>query len=135
MKAKHHMLDLTAKYANGINIAWSFSPKTTREIFQTLDTLCIKNKRKPTEVKKSIGLWVKLFESESDMNAALVKGAKDRNISVDTYKKRVSGALWGTAESTALKLKEYEQLGVDYIIFMFPHKEEKAYLDAFESII
>ena len=135
MKAKHHMLDLAAKYADGINIAWSFSPHATRDIFHTLDTLCIKNKRTPTDVKRSIGLWVQLFKSENEMNAALVEGAKTHKISVDNYKSRVSGALWGTAETIASKLREYEKLGVNYIILMFPHKEEKTYLNAFESII
>jgi alkanesulfonate monooxygenase SsuD/methylene tetrahydromethanopterin reductase-like flavin-dependent oxidoreductase (luciferase family) len=135
MKAKHHMLDLTAQFGDGLNIAWSYSPEESSRIFDELNQLCKNHGRKPTDVRRSIGLWVRLFKNENDEDKALKEGATNRGISVSEYKERVGGALWGTSDMVASKLKEYQSLNVSYVILMFPHMHEESYLEQFRSII
>ena len=127
---KEYMLRATAKYGDGINIAWMSTPAELEERFSRLATLCKKYHRDTSEIKKSLGLWTRLFDSEDEMNAAIKENAKTRNILLDEYRERIGKALWGTAESMRTRLKTFEEIGVDHFIFMFPHEQEIEHIKA-----
>lgn len=121
---KEFMLRVTAKHGDGINIAWMSTPDELNERFQRLAQLCTKYGRDTSEIKKSVGLWTRIFESEEQMENAIVENAKERNISPDAYRERVSRALWGTPDQVLTRLREFDQIGVSHIILMFPQEQE-----------
>ena len=92
------MIELAARYGDGINIAWRFLPKQTEDIFRQLYDFAEKHDRKPESIGKSVGCWARILNSESEMDEKIRTGAKSRGISEATYRKRVQSSLWGTPE-------------------------------------
>ena len=127
---KEYMLRATAKYGDGINIAWMSTPAELEERFSRLATLCKKYHRETSEIRKSLGLWTQLFSSDDEMDAAIKENAKTRNIPLDEYRERIGKALWGTADSMRTRLTAFEEIGVEHFIFMFPHKQEIDHIKA-----
>jgi alkanesulfonate monooxygenase SsuD/methylene tetrahydromethanopterin reductase-like flavin-dependent oxidoreductase (luciferase family) len=123
---KEFMLRLTAKHGDGINIAWMTTPEDLERRFQRLANLAKKYGRDTSDIQKSVGLWTRIFESEDEMEAAIIENAKTRNISVDEYRERVAQALWGTPDYMVKRLCEFVKIGVTHFIFMFPHEQELA---------
>lgn len=121
---KELMLRASAKYGDGINIAWMSTPSELERKFSRLAELCTKYGRDPSEIKKSLGLWTRIFSTEEEMNLAIKENAKTRNIPTTQYRERVSKALWGTPELMVNRLRQFQKIGVDHFIFMFPHTQE-----------
>ncbi len=121
---KEFMLRATAKYGDGINIAWMSTPLELEGRFHRLSQLCKKYGRETSDLRKSLGLWTRLFNSEEDMDAAIKENAKERNVSAKEYRDRVNRALWGTADHMKARLQKFRDIGVEHVIFMFPHKKE-----------
>ncbi|MCK4566107.1 MAG: LLM class flavin-dependent oxidoreductase [Candidatus Thorarchaeota archaeon] len=132
MYGKQHMLKLTAKHGDGINLAWTFTPKQLDSIFKKLETYR-KEYGRSQEIKKSIGFWTHVFENEEDMEKGIIEGAKKRNIPLEKYRERVASSMWGTPEMLIEKLEAYKDLGVSHSIFMFPHQEELKQIEIFGS--
>lgn len=118
------MLELIAKYGDGINVAWTFSPSQCEEIFNRLDSLCTANGRDFAEIGKSVGLWTRCFVSEEEMDLAISENAAKRGVSEEKYRERISSALWGTPKMITERLKQYIALGISHIILMLPRGEE-----------
>ncbi len=132
MYGKQHMLKLTAKLGDGINLAWAFMPKQLESIFRKLEAYR-KEYGRSKEIKKSVGFWTHVFENEEDMEKGIIESAKKRNIPLEKYRERVSSSMWGTPEIIIKKLEEYRDLGVSHSIFMFPHQEELKQIELFGS--
>ncbi|MFX1565454.1 MAG: LLM class flavin-dependent oxidoreductase [Promethearchaeota archaeon] len=133
---KELMLRATAKYGDGINVAWMSTPSELKARFERLAQLCKRYDRDPSVIKKSLGLWTRLFDSTEDMEAAILENAKSRNMSPSEYRERINKSLWGTADSVVRRLHQFEEIGVEHMIFMFPHKEELAQIKSFgKSVI
>lgn len=124
MKGKRKMLEVAAEHADGINLAWSFTPAQCRAIFSQLDSLGEAYDRKPETIKRSLGFWTRCFESEKEMATAIAENAAKSYLSVEAYEKRIESSLWGTPSTLAQKLREYKELGVTHAILMLPHKNE-----------
>ena len=123
MYGRKRMIDVAAKYGDGVNLAWAFSPSHAKSIFSELDKLREKyHPRKP--IRKSIGFWTNVFDTTEEMEAAIRARAEQRKMSIDKVQEQVSSALWGTPEEIHEKLEAYKALGVEYAIFMFPHGRE-----------
>lgn len=127
------MLRIAAKYGDGINIAWAFSPEKCRDIFSRMDNFSKEFNRKP--LKRSVGFWVRIYPDEKEMAKGLVVEAEKRKISLEEYKGRIKGALIGTPEMVKEKLQQYYDLNVSHYIFMFPYEQEIEYLELFEKEI
>ena len=125
------MIELAARYGDGINVAWGFSPDQTHEIFQQLATFAEKHGRKPESISKSVGLWTRVLKSESEMDEKIKSGAASRGISEDAYRKRVESSLWGTPELVAERLTQYGDQGVSHVILMFPYGEKREQISKF----
>ncbi len=121
---RRKMLRLTAKYGDGINLAWAYSPADCIPKFRRLDKFCQREGRDPSEMLKSVGLWTRFFESEEEMEAAIKEGATSRKVSEKEYRERVSSSLWGTANQMIERLREYQRIGVSHLILMFPPGQE-----------
>ncbi len=123
-QGKEMMLRVTAKYGDGINIAWMTTPDDLDQRFQLLTKFTKKYGRESSNIMKSVGLWTRHFDSLDAMEAALIESAKSRNVPLKDYRTRVSQALWGTPDHMITRLREFEQIGVSHVVLMFPHGEE-----------
>lgn len=130
-EGKELMLRATAKYGDGINIAWMTTPEDLDKRFQRLVQYCKEYKRNVTDIMKSVGLWTRAFETSEEMETAIIENAKARKVSVNEYRKRVSQALWGSTDHIASRLREFKQIDVSHIVLMFPHKEEIEHIKTF----
>ena len=134
-KGGPRMIELAARYADGFNISWGFSPDQTNDIFQQLNDLAVKHHRKPEDIARSVGLWTRTIKSEAEMEEKIVRGAIERGISKDEYRTRISSSLWGTPESVSDRLKEYSEQGISNVILMFPYGEEREQITQFGEYV
>ncbi len=124
MRAKPKMLNLIARFGDGINIAWSYTAEDCKKIFDTLDDMIRRHGRRPSDVKRSVGFWTRVFSTRAEMESQIEKSAKERGVPVETYRQRVESSLWGTVDDIADRLKQFSKLGVSYTILMFSHGSE-----------
>jgi alkanesulfonate monooxygenase SsuD/methylene tetrahydromethanopterin reductase-like flavin-dependent oxidoreductase (luciferase family) len=129
------MIELAARFGDGINISWSFSPERTLTIFQQLDSFAETHGRKPESIARSVGCWTRILKSDEEMNQMIKSGAASRGISEAAYRKRSSNSLWGTPEMVAERLSQYEEQKVSNIILMFPYGEERKQIEAFGEFV
>ena len=123
-QGREFMLRVSAKYGDGVNLAWAFSPSRTEDRFNRLDELARKAGRDPADIQKSVGLWSQYFDNPEDMEAAIEENAARRNLTIQEFHERISEALWGTSEYFIERLRAYEPLGVSHLILMLPHGQE-----------
>ncbi|MHA1909064.1 MAG: LLM class flavin-dependent oxidoreductase [Candidatus Thorarchaeota archaeon] len=131
MYGRKKMLELTAKYGDGVNIAWAYNVEQCAKMFTRLDGFAEKLGRDPSEIKRSVGYWTRVFDSEDNMETAIIENAEKRKVSVEDYRKRIESAMWGTPEMLVEKLRAYDELGVSEAIFMFPHEVEVSQIELF----
>jgi alkanesulfonate monooxygenase SsuD/methylene tetrahydromethanopterin reductase-like flavin-dependent oxidoreductase (luciferase family) len=125
------MIELAARYGDGINVAWGFDPDKTQVIFDELSKFAETHGRKPDKILKSVGCWTRILESESEMDENIKKGAVSRGISEEAYRKRVASSLWGTPKMVADRLSKYKDQGVSDVILMFPYGEKREQIEIF----
>ncbi|MCY3410341.1 MAG: LLM class flavin-dependent oxidoreductase [Candidatus Heimdallarchaeota archaeon] len=136
MEAKRMMLSLAAEKADGINIAWSFSPEIYQEKLNRIDEFCDKFDRDPKSLMKSYGVWTRIYESEEEKEKVWKEIMARRGFTWDELERRFDGSLHGTTEEIIDKLSKYIKLGIDHFIFMFPQNQEIESMRIFnESII
>ncbi|RMG37036.1 MAG: LLM class flavin-dependent oxidoreductase [Methanobacteriota archaeon] len=131
MEAKEKMLNVIAQKADGINIAWSFSPEVYQEKLEKINAFCEKHGRDPSTLKKSYGVWTRIYADEEEKMKAWKEICERRGITMDQLEKRMEGALHGTVEEIVDKLKAYKQLGITHFIFMFPQNQEIESMEIF----
>jgi alkanesulfonate monooxygenase SsuD/methylene tetrahydromethanopterin reductase-like flavin-dependent oxidoreductase (luciferase family) len=131
MYGRKRMLELAARYGDGINIAWAYTAEQCGKMFTRLDDFAERYGRTPSDIKRSVGFWTRIFESEDEMEKAIVEGADKRNVNYEKYRKRISSAMWGTPEILVEKLRAYDAIGVSEAIFMFPHEAEVSQIELF----
>jgi len=135
MYGRKRMLEVTAKYGDGINVAWTYTAEQCKKMFSRMDDLAIKYGRDPSEIKRSVGFWTRCFESEDEMESAVIEGAEKRKMSVDDYRKRITSAMWGTPDMLVEKLRGYQDLGVSHAILMLPSESEMKQIEMIGSSV
>ncbi len=135
MEAREKMLNVIAQKADGINIAWSFSPEIYQEKLERVNRFCEKHGRDPATLKKSYGAWTRVYPTEEEKLKAWKEICEKRNLTMEQLEKRMEGALHGTAEEIADKLKAYIELGITHFIFMFPQNQEIEHMETFADKI
>lgn len=124
MEAKPKMLKLSVEKADGINIAWSFSPDVYQEKLHRIDEFCDKIGRQPKSLSKSYGVWTRIYESEEEKQFVWKEISEKRGFTMQEVENRYSGSLHGTREEIITKLRAYIKLGITHFIFMFPQNKE-----------
>ncbi len=135
MEAKPKMLKLAAEKADGINIAWSFSPDVYQEKLNRIDEYCEKVGRDPKTLLKSYGAWTRIYEDEDEKMNIWKQVAKKRGFTMEEVERRYKGSLHGTVEEIIHLLKQYNELGISHFIFMFPQNEEIKSIKIFKDKI
>ncbi len=135
MEAKEKMLTVIAQKADGINIAWSFSPEVYQEKLERVNRFCEKFGRDPQTLKKSYGAWTRIYPDEETKEAVWKEMSEKRGMKYEDFVKRMEGTLHGTAEEIVEKLKAYKELGITHFIFMFPQNKEIESIELFSEKI
>lgn len=135
MEAKPKMLELAAKQADGINIAWSFAPDVYQEKLQRIDEFCEKYGRDPSTLMKSYGVWTRIYESEEEKMKAFKETAEKRGFTLEEVENRYAGSLHGTLDEIKEKLSKYKKLGITHFVFMFPGDQEIKSMEIFSKEI
>jgi alkanesulfonate monooxygenase SsuD/methylene tetrahydromethanopterin reductase-like flavin-dependent oxidoreductase (luciferase family) len=110
---------VVAEHADGWNVCWRITPDEYRARLDTLGEACAEAKRDPGSVSLSVGLYTLLGTDENDVQAryealqAWTPGGALDGVPLSKY---ASGALVGTPDEAAARIKEFEALGVDEII-------------------
>jgi alkanesulfonate monooxygenase SsuD/methylene tetrahydromethanopterin reductase-like flavin-dependent oxidoreductase (luciferase family) len=134
MTGGDRIVEVAARYGNGLNLAWSFTPNECQEIFGKMTSMAQTHERED-ELSKSVGLWTRWFKSKQEMEKTIEEVAKERNMEVADYRERVNSALWGDSEIIIQRIREYQEIGVTHFIFMFPYSEEHAQIQAFGEYV
>ncbi|MFX1535163.1 MAG: TIGR03560 family F420-dependent LLM class oxidoreductase, partial [Promethearchaeota archaeon] len=122
---KKRILNMVAKYADYCNFGWFTSPDQIPPLLTALKGHCEKVSRDYENVGKSYFASVFTAETEEELNDLLETQAKERNITLEEYKKRlIPGIFVGTPEKVQQRFRELIDLGFDYFQVMFPYKKE-----------
>ncbi|MHA1304025.1 MAG: hypothetical protein ACTSPI_10030, partial [Candidatus Heimdallarchaeaceae archaeon] len=89
-----------------------------------LDELCEKFGRDPKTLKRSYGIWARIYEDEDEKQKVWKEIAKTRGFTMEQLEKRYEGSMHGTPEEIISWIKDYKKLGVSHFIFMFPGNQE-----------
>ena len=132
---KDKILDLTAKYGEGVNFVWAIPVDELEQKFNKVDDLMIKHGREPKEMKKSYGAFTSIYRDEEEKEKHLKETAEHMKISVDELEKRQANIIHGTPEEVVSKIKAYKKIGVEHLIFMFPQNKEVEQMKFFKDKI
>jgi len=124
MYGRPKMLNLAAEHADGINLAWAYTVESFEDKMNQLDELCEKYDRKPKELRRSYGVWTRIYESEEEKKAVWKEVAEKRSFTQEEIENRYKGSMHGTIEEIREWMKAYKKLGIEQFIFMFPMNKE-----------
>jgi alkanesulfonate monooxygenase SsuD/methylene tetrahydromethanopterin reductase-like flavin-dependent oxidoreductase (luciferase family) len=113
------LLALVAKYADGWNTCWAWTPDAYRERLGVLDAACNAVGRDPASVWRTLGLYALCGEDQADLErrferlkTATPAGVLD-GVSLEQWRE---GRLVGTVPEVRAQAAEWEALGVETLI-------------------
>jgi alkanesulfonate monooxygenase SsuD/methylene tetrahydromethanopterin reductase-like flavin-dependent oxidoreductase (luciferase family) len=115
----NRLLGVIAKYADGWNTCWKWTPDTYRERLDVLERACEKVGRDPSTVWRSLGLYTLCGENEADLARRFEIMAEQappgvmKGMDLATFR---STRLVGTVEEVREQVAEWEALGVETLI-------------------
>ncbi|MHA1218472.1 MAG: LLM class flavin-dependent oxidoreductase [Candidatus Heimdallarchaeaceae archaeon] len=128
---KDKILNLTAKYGEGVNFAWAVPVEELERKFDKLDSMMVEHGRDPKIMKKSYGAWSQIYKDEEEKKKHLKETAEHQKISVEELETRLVNVLHGTPNEIVGKIKDYKKIGVDHFIMFFPQNEEVEQIEIF----
>jgi alkanesulfonate monooxygenase SsuD/methylene tetrahydromethanopterin reductase-like flavin-dependent oxidoreductase (luciferase family) len=112
------LLRLVARYADGWNTCWSWTPEAYRERLTVLEQACEKVGRDPATVWRTLGLYALCGEDEADLQRRYERmqanspGVLDR-VPLDRFRQ---GRLVGTVEQVREQAAAWEALGIEDLV-------------------
>lgn len=113
------LLRLAARYADGWNTCWVWTPESYRERLDVLERACDDVARDPATVWRSLGLYALCGGDDADLAARFDRlrdvtpaGVLD-GVTLDEWR---TGRLVGTVEQVAEQLTAWDALGVETVI-------------------
>ena len=110
---------VVAEHADGWNVCWRITPDEYRARLETLHEACARAKRDPGSVALSVGLYTLLGMDDNDLQAryeALQRWTPGGSLDGVPLQKHAEGALVGTPDEAAGRIKDFEALGVEEIV-------------------
>ena len=132
---KDKILNLTAKYGEGVNFAWAVPVEELEQKFDKLDSMMVEHGRDSKIMKKSYGAWSQIYKDEEEKKKHLKETAEHQKISVEELETRLANILHGTPDEIIGKIKDYKKIGVDHFIMFFPQNEEVEQIEIFANEI
>ncbi|MHA1653199.1 MAG: hypothetical protein ACTSYX_06595 [Candidatus Thorarchaeota archaeon] len=104
------MFRKTASFGDGLDLVWRFSPEECRELFSGLDESA-RSAGHASSLKRSVGLWTRVFSSRSGLERAVDEEASRRSISIDDTSCPQKSAPWETPDEIADCLEACADVG------------------------
>jgi F420-dependent oxidoreductase-like protein len=128
------LLRLVAQYADGWNMIFGYQLPAVKKKLEVLKRHCEAVGRDFNKIEKSLFIVTCVADTEEEIkkreaeaSAALATGRIFRIA-------RESGMI-GTPEQVASTLRQYQDLGFDYFIAMFPYKQDREMLQRFAETV
>lgn len=121
-KGGPRMLTTIARYADGWNTVWRWTPETYAGVAEALGRACEKAGRDPASVKRNVGLLCLLGENESDLETrwrALQRWSPGGALDGVSREEFAQDTLVGTPQRCAERLRAFADLGAEEIILSF----------------
>lgn len=128
------LLRMVAQYADGWNMIFGYQLPAVKQKLEVLKRHCDTVKRDFDKIEKSLFIVTCIADTEEELKrrdaeaAAALGTRRIFNIAQN------SGTV-GTAEQVAETLRQYQDLGFDYFISMFPYKQDKEMLQRFAETV
>jgi len=131
------ILRMVAKFGDYCNFGWFTPTDKIPSLLNALKGHCKDVSRDYDSVGKSYFAYAIMAESEERLNEILEVQAKQRDLPVDEFKKRLggTGAFVGTPETVQQRFQELIDLGFDYFQVMFPYPDDLEASQAFARIV
>ena len=113
------LLGLVARSADGWNTCWAITPDVYEERLAVLATACDRCGRDPASVRRSLGLYTLVGETETDLEHRfdrLVTRSPNGVLDGQTLASFRQGRLVGTVQEVREMVDQWESLGVEEII-------------------
>ena len=118
-KGGDRALGLAARYADGWNTVWRWSPAAYRDRVAAAHRACESVGREPSSLRLSVGLYGLLGEDEASARAAFERGRAAMPggaLDDETYETWRDDTLSGTPEQVRERVAAFEALGVEELI-------------------
>ncbi len=112
-------LSLAARFADGWNTAWRWTPTAYAERSAEADRVCESLGRDPASLRRSVGLTLLIGEDQADLAdrwRALQAWTPDGALDAGSLEDYARDTLTGTPERVHALIAAYENLGVEQII-------------------
>jgi alkanesulfonate monooxygenase SsuD/methylene tetrahydromethanopterin reductase-like flavin-dependent oxidoreductase (luciferase family) len=113
------LLRLVARYADGWNTCWVWTPADYRERLDVLERACKAVDRDPATLWRTLGLYALCGEDERDLERRFERMKKDAPAGVMDGADLASfrkGRLVGTVEEVQAQVREWDALGLETLI-------------------
>lgn len=118
-KGGPRLLRLAARFADGWNTVWRVDPRTYAPLSAAADAACETAGRDPSTLRRTVGLYTIVGESEATARAAFDRGRAEfpgGAMDADTWETWRADTLSGSPEQAVERIGDLEGLGVDEIV-------------------
>ena len=123
--AKPRLMRVVAKYADAVNVGGFPSPDRYAEAMRDLEAACTKIGRDPSAILRSAFMFMMVAERRSQLDEMVAEHAARAKVSPDAWLARRAHVPIGTPDQVIEKLRAYAELGVGYVIPVFPYGRER----------
>lgn len=129
---KPRMMRTAARYATWFNFNLAggrMTPEAIREQMTALDAACAAVRRDPLTLGRSAFLAIFIGADPSAVEGLVADAAAKANLSPAAWRAARPGAIVGTPDVVAARLREYAAAGIAHINALFPYRSELAMVD------
>jgi probable F420-dependent oxidoreductase len=129
--SKPRMMRVVARYADAVNVGGFATAEAYGEAMAQLEAACAKLKRDPATILRSQFGPVLVAETAERVDEIVRELAARAKIAPDEWRARRRGHPVGTPDQVAGTLRGYAELGVTYVIPVFPFGYDRECLRVF----
>jgi probable F420-dependent oxidoreductase len=133
--SKPRIMRAVARYADWVNVGGFALPDAYADAMRELENACAKARRDPATIGRSHFGPVLVAESEARLNEIVRELAARAKITPGEWRSRRKGQPVGTPDQVAEALRAYAELGVTYVIPVFPYGYDRECLRVFATTV
>jgi F420-dependent oxidoreductase-like protein len=133
--SKPRIMRAVARYADWVNVGGFALPDAYADAMRELESACAKARRDPATIGRSHFGPVLVAESEARLTEIVRELAARAKITPGEWRSRRKGQPVGTPDQVAEALRAYAELGVTYVIPVFPYGYDRECLRVFATTV